>query len=217
MASSSSILGLQRMTLRMQAVDALRRAITTGELAPGSHVSEIEMANRLQISRGTLREAMRTLQIEGLLTEGTRGRLLVRHMDPVELENLFEVRAALEALAARTLARRGDRDAAVARLRTLAARIAEASGSLEDRMAADMAFHREMCVLTENDTLVRAWSALEGSILLSITHSGIERAVENMNADRHLEIVDAIATGDARAASETVLQHMEHAVRVLRG
>ena len=99
MATGTAMVGLQRNTLRMQAIEALRRAITTGELAPGSHVSEIEMSTRLQISRGTLREAMRTLQLEGLLTEGSRGRLLVRRMDDEELRDLFRVRAALEALA----------------------------------------------------------------------------------------------------------------------
>ncbi len=80
MTDDTAILGLRRMTLREQAIETLRRAITSGELAPGSHVSEIEMAGRLEISRGTLREAMRTLQNEGLLTATSRGRLLVRQI-----------------------------------------------------------------------------------------------------------------------------------------
>lgn len=193
----------------MQAIHALRRAITTGELPPGSHVSEIEMSSRLQISRGTLREAMRTLQLEGLLTEGTRGRLLVRLMEEQELRDLFRVRAALEALAARTLAESPNRDEAVTLLRSAVSRMGTAADeSLEARMNADLDFHREMCRLSGNETLIRAWSTLEGSIQMSTTRSGIERAVRNMDVPRHLEIVDAIATGDPDHAAATVEEHM---------
>jgi DNA-binding GntR family transcriptional regulator len=216
MADSPALLGLQRNTLRMQAVDALRRAITTGELPPGSHVSEIEMASRLSISRGTLREAMRTLELEGLLTPGARGRLLVRLMDERELRDLFRVRAALEALAARTLAESDERDRAVVALRAAVARMHRAGDdSLDARMSADLDFHRELCQLSGNETLVRAWGALEGSILMSITRSGIERAIQNMDVPRHLEIVDAIETGDGDHAAATIERHMELATQTL--
>jgi len=216
MTDSPAILGLQRNTLRMQAIDALRRAITTGELPPGSHVSEIEMSTRLGISRGTLREAMRTLELEGLLTAGSRGRLLVRLMDEEELRDLFRVRAALEAIAARTVAEIPTREQAVVALRAAVDRMSTAaSESLDARMRADLDFHRELCRLSGNATLVRAWSALEGSILMSITRSGIERAVQNMDVPRHLQIVDAIATGDSEHAASTVDEHMRLATETL--
>jgi DNA-binding GntR family transcriptional regulator len=216
MADGPAILGLQRNTLRMQAIEVLRRAITTGELPPGSHVSEIEMSKRLEISRGTLREAMRTLQLEGLLTEGSRGRLLVRLMEEHELRDLFRVRAALEALAARTLAESRDRDQIVIALTAAVKRMSAAEhGPLEARMQADLDFHRELCRLSGNETLIRAWSALEGSIQMSITRSGIDRAVQNMDVPRHLEIVDAIATGEPDHAAATVEEHMELAAQTL--
>ena len=216
MTDGSAILGLQRNTLRMQAIEALRRAITTGELPPGSHVSEIEMSTRLGISRGTLREAMRTLELEGLLTIGSRGRLLVRFMDEAELRDLFRVRAALEALAARTLAEDPERGKAISALRAAADRMSAAENeSLDIRMRADLDFHRELCGLTGNATLVRAWSALESSILMSITRSGIERAVQNMDVPRHLQIVEAIATGDPDHAAATVAEHMQLATQTL--
>ena len=103
--------------LREQALSALRRAITTGQLAPGTHLVETDLSDALQISRGTLREAMRQLQQEGLISAGARGRLSVRHLDAKEIRDIFNVRAALESLAARELASRPDRSAAVATLR----------------------------------------------------------------------------------------------------
>ena len=217
MTDGPAILGLQRNTLRMQAIEALRRAITTGELAPGSHVSEIEMSTRLGISRGTLREAMRTLELEGLLTDGSRGRLLVRLMDEDELRDLFRVRAALEALAARTLAESPERDQAVDRRcgrRQIACSPLRASHSTSGCGQTSTSI-ANMCRLTGNETLVRAWSALEGSILMSITRSGIERAVQNMDVPRHLQIVDAIATGDPDHAAATVAEHMQLATQTL--
>ena len=95
---ASSLLRLEKTSLREQALTALRRAITTGQLKPGTHLVETELSEALQISRGTLREAMRQLQQEGLISAGARGRLSVRHLDAKEIRDIFDVRAALESL-----------------------------------------------------------------------------------------------------------------------
>ena len=63
-----SLLRLEKTSLRQQALTALRRAITSGELPPGTHLVETDLSDALQISRGTLREAMRQLQQEGLIS-----------------------------------------------------------------------------------------------------------------------------------------------------
>lgn len=216
MMDNPALLGLQKTSLRVQAVHALRRAITTGELPPGAHVSEIDMAERLQISRGTLREAMRQLQQEGLLTAGPRGRLSVRDMDEHELIDLFAVRGALEALAARLLTERDDRVDLVAELRAAAdAMTAAAQGSLDERIEADLDFHRTLCRLSGNSTLLRTWESLEGSIRMSIMHSGIERAVRNMDVQRHYDIVTAIEAGDPDEAAAEVRAHMRGAAQTL--
>ena len=109
-----SLLRLEKTSLRQQALTALRRAITSGELPPGMHLVETDLSDALQISRGTLREAMRQLQQEGLISvTGDRGRLSVRHLDAKEIRDIFHVRAALESLAARELCALPDRAGAV--------------------------------------------------------------------------------------------------------
>jgi len=116
---------------------------------------ETDLSEALQISRGTLREAMRQLQQEGLISAGARGRLSVRHLDAKEIRDIFDVRAALESLAARTLAARQDRAQAVAALRDAVADMERwAASNLEDRIEADLKFHRTMCLLTGNETLL---------------------------------------------------------------
>jgi DNA-binding GntR family transcriptional regulator len=213
---SASLLRLEKTSLREQALSALRRAITTGQLQPGTHLVETDLSEALQISRGTLREAMRQLQQEGLISAGTRGRLSVRHLDSKEIKDIFGVRAALESLAASELARRPDRSAVVAELREAVADMERwAASNLEDRIEADLKFHRTMCRLTGNETLLHSWQSLEGSIRMSIMFAGVDRALKNMDVRRHLEIVDAIESGDVVTAAAAVRDHMSGAAAVL--
>ncbi|KRE27726.1 GntR family transcriptional regulator [Mycobacterium sp. Soil538] len=206
---STSLLRLEKTSLREQALTALRRAITTGALTPGTHLVETELSEALQISRGTLREAMRQLQQEGLISAGARGRLSVRHLDAKEITDIFDVRAALESLAATLLAARSDRAETAQVLRRAVEDMDRWSASnLEDRIEADLRFHRTMCQLTGNETLLHSWSSLEGSIRMSIMFAGVDRALKNMDVHRHLAIVDAIEAGDGTAAAATVREHM---------
>ena len=205
----AALLGLEKTSLRQQAVAALRVAITSGELAPSSPLVETELSEMLQISRGTLREAMRQLQQEGLISAGARGRLYVRHLDSKEIRDIFAVRAALEALAVRELAGLADRTNVIAELR--AALDVMDTAVLEARIEADLNFHRTMCSLTGNDTLLHSWISLEGSIRMSIMFAGLDRAVGNMDVGRHSAIVDAIETGDAAEAAKAIQTHMDWA------
>jgi DNA-binding GntR family transcriptional regulator len=215
---SPSLLRLEKTSLREQALSALRRAITTGQLRPGTHLVETDLSEALQISRGTLREAMRQLQQEGLISAGARGRLSVRHLDTKEIRDIFDVRAALESLAAHALASRPDRSDAVAELRAAVAEMERwAAANLEDRIEADLKFHRTMCHLSGNETLLHSWMSLEGSIRMSIMFAGVDRALKNMDVKRHLDIVDAIESGDAARAAAAVREHMSGAAAVLVG
>lgn len=213
---SGSLLRLEKTSLREQALGALRRAISTGELAPGTHLVETDLSEAMQISRGTLREAMRQLQQEGLITSGARGRMSVRHLDAKEIRDIFDVRSALEAQAARTLAALPDRSAVGAELREAVDNMDKRSDDdLDNRIESDLNFHRTMCRLAGNETLLHLWSSLEGSIRMSIMFAGVDRALKNMDSKRHLEIVDAIEAGDADAAAATVAAHMSGAAEVL--
>lgn len=210
--ATASLLGLQKKSLREQALSALRAAITSGELEPGRHLVETELSEMLQISRGTLREALRQLEQEGLLSAGPRGRLSVRHLDAKEIRDIYSVRAALESLAARTLCELPDREHAIKTLRSaIDAMAAAEKSSLQERVEADLEFHRTLCRLTGNETLLHSWESLEGSIRMSIMFAGQDKGVKNMSVDRHYDIVAAIETGDASLARKTIREHMDTA------
>ena len=213
---TAPFLGLEKKSLREQALSALRTAITSGELEPGRHLVETELSEMLQISRGTLREALRQLEQEGLLSAGPRGRLSVRHLDEKEIRDIYSVRAALESLAARTLCELPDRQQVTESLhKAIDAMEAAASGSLEARIESDLEFHRTLCRLTGNETLLHSWESLEGSIRMSIMFAGTEKALGNMSVPRHQVVIDAIATGDPDAARAAVDEHMAEAAQTL--
>ena len=88
----SSLGSISTQTRRELILDRLRAAISAGELSPGTHLAEIELSEALGVSRGTLREALRHLQQEGLLTSDSRGRLSVRVVSEKEVEEIFDVR-----------------------------------------------------------------------------------------------------------------------------
>jgi DNA-binding GntR family transcriptional regulator len=213
--SSTSLGGLTKTSLREQALDQLRNAVTSGELQPGTRLVETELSAALGISRGTLREALRQLQQEGLVDVGDRGRLIVRTLSDAEILDMFAVRAALEGLAASIVSARPDRAALVAQLQTALDALEAARGSINHMVEVDMALHRRLCELTGNTTLVRTWEALAGSIRMSIMFAGAEPALTNMSVPRHQQFIDAIATGDPDLARAAVDTHMREAAENL--
>ena len=207
---------LDRSTLRECSLDALRSAITAGQYRPGDHLGEVELAGHLGVSRGTVREALRHLQQEGLVTAGARGMLRVRTHSATEVKELFQVRAALEGLAVRLLIASGQRERAVAALRAAVADLDETHRDFMAHVDADMAFHLLLCQLSGNSMLVTAWRQLAGRIRVTIMAKGEEQSAL-MSGTYHAPIVDAIEAADVAKAVEVLQAHMEQAAERLAG
>jgi DNA-binding GntR family transcriptional regulator len=193
----------------------LRTAVTSREIEPGSRLVETELSAAMGISRGTLREALRQLEYEGLIEVGERGRLTIRTLTDAELADMFSVRAALEGLAAAELSTRPDRDLWLGRLQAAVDALGAAGGSIGDLVEVDLAFHRLLCELTGNATLVRAWETLTGPIRVAILFAGPEAASANMAVTRHQQLLDAIGSGEPVTAMSAVDAHMRAAARTL--
>ncbi|MGK3957544.1 GntR family transcriptional regulator [Arthrobacter sp. R4] len=211
-----SLQGLTGKRLREQALAALRTAITSGELPPGRQLIETELSEILQISRGTLREALRPLEQEGLITAGPRGHLSVRHIDATAVRDIYTVRAALESLAVRTLCELPDRDTAVKLLhRAVDAIDAAREASVELWLEADTEFHRSLCQLAGNKTLLHSWTSLEGSRRLSVVFGTLEMGSARMSPKRYRDIVIGIETGDASLSIKAINEHMNDVAKSL--
>ena len=214
--SIEPLASLDRSTLRERALSALRAAIISGQYRPGDHLGEVELAGSLGVSRGTVREALRHLQQEGLVTAGNRGMLRVKSLSGAEVRELFQVRAALEGLAVREIIASPRRESAVAALRAALAKLADDDADFTARIEADLAFHLELCRLSGNSMLVEAWRHLEGRMRVAILNGAAWQA-PMMARDRHAPIVDAIERADAAAALRVVDDHMASAAERFAG
>ena len=208
--SVEPLASLDRSTLRERALESLRSAVRSGQYRPGDHLSEVELASSLGVSRGTVREALRHLQQEGLVTAGNRGMLRVSTLTSTEVRELFQVRAALEGMAVRQIIASPRREAAVGALRTALEQLSDEGEDFRARIEADLAFHLQLCRLAGNSMLVEAWQRLEGRMRVAILN-GVAWQAPMMARDRHAPIVDAIEHGDVAAALRVVDEHMEAA------
>src|SRR4029453_12154712 len=206
-------MSLDKSTLRERALVSLRVPITRGRYRPGDHLGEVELASGLGISRGTVREALRHLEQEGLVEAGPRGRLRVNSLTPGEIRGLYHVRPSLEGLAATPIIRSSERDEAVAALRAALSGFAREGSDFTQRVEADLAFHLLLCQLADNPMLVESWRHLEGRIRVAIMSHDATQLPGIMSDDRHATIVDAIERGDGPAALRVVEDHMAAADR----
>jgi DNA-binding GntR family transcriptional regulator len=212
MASPLSSLGsISTQTRRELILDRLRTAISSGELAPGTHLAEIELSEALGVSRGTLREALRHLQQDGLLTSDSRGRLSVRVVSEKEVEEIFDVRCALEGMAFEEICAITDRTAIVRELQGYLEALRDTEGDFVAQLNADLALHERMCALSGNGTLTHTWLGVSGLARAAVTAAGPETALHNMSYERHLPIVTLLAAGDVEAGRDFLRSHMRDA------
>ena len=91
----------KRKTLKFQIVDSIKEAIATGELKPGERICETKLAEDLGISRTPLREAIQALEAEGFLKVVPRKGAVVTAYSKKDIQDIYEIKATLEGLAAR--------------------------------------------------------------------------------------------------------------------
>jgi DNA-binding GntR family transcriptional regulator len=183
----------------------LRDQIVVGERAPGSKLVERDLADELGVSRVPVREALRLLVAEGLVTPRPRTWAVVRTFTDEDVGQLLDVRAALEGLAARRAAERRD-PGHVGALADALAREDDAAGRGDApaarRAAAD--FHEALLAAAGNTVLdeVTAVTASRARWLLG-RHEDLAQM-----AGEHRLLLDAIRAGDVEGAGQAVAAHL---------
>lgn len=211
--STKSLPKLTRTTLREQVLMSLREAILDGTFTPGDHLVETELAESYGVSRGTVREALRSLEQAGLVTTGTRGQVRVRTLGAAEIQEIFHVRAALEALAVDEIISRGGAAEAAAELHDLLPPAKSEDVDYLDRLHSDLAFHERICELSGNATLLDTWKGLEDRMRVVMFSPGQGDPVDIMDSDHHSPLIEAIASEDHSAARSAFFSHMDDAAR----
>lgn len=196
------------------AMDALRRAIIRGELAPGQRLVENTLAATLKISRGPLREALQFLEQEGLVVTLPRRGRFVQSADIRTLEEVYSLRRVLEPFAAER-ALQSWSDQSYGRLKSALDSLAEASRSESPRLVADrdIEFHTAMIELADHQLLWRTWNdSIAGNLHLLLnlttpTHISLDEPFR-----RHSVILDAMAAGDPARARSEIEAHIDDAL-----
>ncbi len=208
---------VQVKTREQATYEVLRQAIVAGRWAPGTSLVGSRLADELGVSRITIANALKRLAGEGFVETVPHKGAVVARLDPVVVREIYLMRAALEALAAREAATRVEA-ADLARLHARNAAIAAADTSGADMREVrqlDREFHEELRSLSGMPTLARTLLNLadqcEGyrARLLDTT------ALVRPSGQRHAGLLDALTRHDGEAAGAAMQAHIIEGLDVL--
>lgn len=196
--------------LSHHAAESLREAILQGKLQPGERLVETEIASQLSLSRGPVRDALRQLAQEGLVTLVPRRGSYVSRLDRSDVWEIATLRAILEGLAARLLAERKD-EATVDQLESILAEMAAAGDENPVPFAnLDLRFHETLCRASGHKRLLQSWSNLRTQIWMFIRETRIGRLrPSDSTVEFHRSILQGIRAGDAEQAERAARHHIE--------
>jgi DNA-binding GntR family transcriptional regulator len=208
---------MDRLALHLPLSDRVYRAILDaicdGELTPGQRITQDELAERLDVSRQPVLQALRLLKTQGFVRDSQRRGVVVSSLDATFIAHLCEVRSALDGMACRAAARRGQADARTWGPKLIAdGRAAVRSGSVHDLIAADMRFHLFLHELSGNP-LIAETAAIHWQHIRRVMGGSLRRRYLEWRGiwDEHAAILDAVMRGDAEAAERAARQHAEAA------
>jgi DNA-binding GntR family transcriptional regulator len=200
-------------TLATQAYQSIRLALLHGQLKPEIFYSENSVALMLGISRTPAREALRQLEIEGLIEILPQRGFRVRRISSAELVEFYDLRGLLESYVVRTLSATVD-DRAVRLLRHILERQQLAADDVTEFIGLDEEFHLTMARMAGLQHTARIVASLRGVLWLMGT-----RVVDNPSRRgdviaEHVAILAAVERHDAEAAADAVLHHIRATAQV---
>ncbi|HIE13478.1 MAG TPA: GntR family transcriptional regulator [Desulfotomaculum sp.] len=198
--------------LREVVFESLREAIIAGMLKPGERLMEVQVAEELGVSRTPVREAIRKLELEGLVVMLPRRGAYIAGISVKDIADVFEVRAALEALAA-SLAAERITDAELEDLERSLVEITKVSdtGEIGTIVARDTNFHDIIYRASRNSRLIQIISNLQDQIqrfrMATLSRPGRTREA----VEEHKKIVEAISDRNGELAAQLAREHIENA------
>ncbi|WP_413768138.1 GntR family transcriptional regulator [Rhodococcus pyridinivorans] len=190
----------------------LRRQILTGELAPGSVIPQAKLAAEIGVSTTPLREAIRRLSAEGLVTLEAHRDARVTTVSAAEAAHLYQVRETLDPLAA-SLAAQTRTASDIALISNAFDRLSPITGATDpDALMRHRDFHRAVYRASANpilvDILERLWDKADRYRIIGLAHRGDSPADLARVEAEHREIMEAVADGDAVRADAVMRTHI---------
>jgi DNA-binding GntR family transcriptional regulator len=201
-----------------RAMHQLRERILGGEYGPGERLGEVEIAEKLGLSRTPVREALRRLAVEGLVDITTNKGARVVEYPPQDLEYIFRIRAHVEGLAARAAAETAS-TAEIDRLEHIATVLKDhaEAGNLEDVYRLNAEYHSMINGLAGSSVVAATVGSLIHASVLQRTLHAFDDAAMRRSVNHHLEIVAALRARDGDWAEAVMRAHLLSARASLLG
>ena len=199
------------LPLRDVVFQTLRQAILKGELQPGERLMEIKLAERLGVSRTPIREAIRKLELEGLVVMIPRKGAAVANITDKDTKDVLEVRRTLEMFAVEVACDRITPEQLV-QLKEAAKAFEASNGSMDlIRIAeTDMHFHEIIYEATHNERLVQMLNNLRENMYRYRIEYLKDPNYYNSLVAEHQEILDAVENGDKERARVCMRDHIDN-------
>ena len=189
------------------AYQTLLGEIAGGQLLPGDRLRETELAARLGVSRTPVREAIRQLEADGLVSHVPRQGATVRRLDYAEVMELYEMRAVLEGTAAR-LAARAAADIELDELEAINAELARATDA-GDAFRLNRMFHAALLDAARNRFLRHAMQSLQKTLMILGPTTLAESDRFEGALDEHAALLAALRDRDGARAEQLMRAHIE--------
>lgn len=189
-------------------VDSLRRMIIMGELRPGTHLAESPLSKTFDVSRGPVRDALRQLEIEGLVESRRRGAFVIG-LTEEDIDELYQLRGILETHAVELCISGGARRFTEAR--ESLGRMSSAAACQDSTLfaEADLDFHSAFYRYSGNRRLENVWQQYRPTFadMLAVTNAE-DRDLTPTYRD-HVELFETIVAGDVPQALDLLRTHIE--------
>ncbi|GAA1877533.1 GntR family transcriptional regulator [Lapillicoccus jejuensis] len=199
--------------------DTLRELILRGDLTPGARLAEVELADRLGVSRTPVREALSRLVVQGLVDSAPNRGARVATWTLAELEGVFDLRTTLEPRLTALAVPRATADDVEELDRLAAATVAVGrpgpGQDLDALVPANRAFHDRIVALAAHPGLAGALGSAIRTPLQRRNFRAYDDAALRRSLAHHVEIVDAFRAGDADWAAAVMTAHIRHARSVM--
>ncbi|MFQ9932841.1 MAG: GntR family transcriptional regulator [Lachnospiraceae bacterium] len=205
-----SLSGDEFLPLRDVVFNTLRNAILTGELEPGERLMEIKLAEKLGVSRTPIREAIRKLELEGLVVMTPRKSAEVARITRKDLTDVLEVRRVLECLAIELSCQKITGDI-ISQLEENLVRFKGAirKNDIKEIAITDVDFHEIIYKSTGNKRLIQILNNLrEQMYRYRFEYIKDKETRENL-ANEHRSIIDALAVGNIEEGRRAILKHID--------
>lgn len=196
---------IEKSRLRDKVYLRLRQEILTNILCPGDLIVSKDIEKRLRVSQTSVREALISLERDGLVESVPYKGFRVSRFDAKHMRELYPVRAALEGLAIELITKKGDLSG-LAELENITKQMTEAAHQKDRQKLGelDFAFHQRMIILAGNDILTSAWNTVAAQLFRCLVIINFKYPDIDAIYSVHSIYLDIIRSGDWRKAREEI-------------